>query len=439
MTDARRPKTASTREVRRLRALSSVVALTLIPVGAASAAAAGTPAPTAKTAAKRSAVDIGKPGLPEKRSTTRLAPGVEVTTIIRGGSPARASAINTTPYGPWRIRVATIEPGRAKGQLRTAIGHDLAHTERVSTLGTWSRSLVAMNGSFFTFTRSKAYPGDPLGLAVNGGTIVSEPLRVAGHVGLLMDSGTKKLRMGTYTWTANLTGSTPGNTREVMGVGAVNTPPVVPADCTLPGAAGCSSRGAVVRFTPHWAATTPAGAGAEVVLGKNGCVVRSTPRRGTALTPAQSSIQATGTSAARLLEIAGSGCPRFKETLRDGSGEAVALNPATFGVTGRYRLLADGNNVAPKGSTAFLRRHPRSLMGSTADGTVMLVTIDGRSTVSVGATLVEAGSVARSLGMTNAVNLDGGGSTAMAVRGKLVNRLSEGRERAVGDAVVFMP
>ncbi|WP_168582270.1 phosphodiester glycosidase family protein [Gephyromycinifex aptenodytis] len=431
--------TAGNRRARSTRALATTLAVALIPLGAASAAAAGSAAPAAKSTTKSPAVDIGKPGLPEKRSVTKLAPGVSVTTIVRGGAPARAGAINTTPYGPWRIRVATIEPGRAKGQLRTAIGYDLAHSETVSTLGTWSRSLVAMNGSFFAFTRSKAYPGDPLGLAVNGGTIVSEPMRVAGHVGLLMDSTSKKLRMGSYTWTATLTGSTPGNTREVLAVGAVNSPPVVPADCTLPGSAGCTSRGSVIRFTPHWAKTTPAGVGSEVVLGKDGCVVRATPRRGTALTPAQTSIQATGTSAARLLELAGSGCPAFSETLRDGSGKAVKLTPTTFGVTGRYRLLADGKNVAPSGSSAFLRRHPRSIMGSTADGTVMMVTIDGRSTLSVGATLVEAASVARSLGMTNAVNLDGGGSTAMAVRGKVLNRLSEGRERAVGDAVVFMP
>ena len=40
--------------------------------------------------------------------------------------------------------------------------------------------------------------------------------------------------------------------------------------------------------------------------------------------------------------------------------------------------------------------------------------------------------------MYNAVNLDGGGSTAMAVEGALVNRPSGSTERAVGDALVYV-
>jgi exopolysaccharide biosynthesis protein len=44
-----------------------------------------------------------------------------------------------------------------------------------------------------------------------------------------------------------------------------------------------------------------------------------------------------------------------------------------------------------------------------------------------------------SLGAVTAMNLDGGGSTAMAVRGKLVNRPSDGAERADGDFVVVLP
>ncbi|MFE7246108.1 phosphodiester glycosidase family protein [Streptomyces sp. NPDC057580] len=50
----------------------------------------------------------------------------------------------------------------------------------------------------------------------------------------------------------------------------------------------------------------------------------------------------------------------------------------------------------------------------------------------------ETAAVAQALGMHNAVNLDGGGSTAMSVEGALVNRPSGATERAVGDALVFM-
>ena len=45
----------------------------------------------------------------------------------------------------------------------------------------------------------------------------------------------------------------------------------------------------------------------------------------------------------------------------------------------------------------------------------------------------------RWLGAKQAVNLDGGGSTAMVVGNKLVNRPSDGVERGVGDALLVLP
>ena len=44
------------------------------------------------------------------------------------------------------------------------------------------------------------------------------------------------------------------------------------------------------------------------------------------------------------------------------------------------------------------------------------------------------------LGMREAVNLDGGGSTTMAVDGRVVNRPSDAAgERPVGDAILVLP
>ncbi|MGW5445611.1 phosphodiester glycosidase family protein [Streptomyces asiaticus] len=46
----------------------------------------------------------------------------------------------------------------------------------------------------------------------------------------------------------------------------------------------------------------------------------------------------------------------------------------------------------------------------------------------------------RSLGAVQALNLDGGGSTAMAVNGRLANTTSDATgERAVGDTVQVLP
>jgi len=392
------------------------------------------PAAEAAPRAVRAGVDLGSPGLPEARSVTRPASGVSVTTIVRGQKAATNATRGTTQAGPWRIRVATID-AKAKGQLRTAIGSDIARVEGVSTLGRWSGSTVAVNGSYFSQGRATA-PGDMVGLAVNGGTIVSQPQRVAGHIGVLMDSRTKSLRMDNYSWKSTL--STPDAT---LFLDAVNTPVSTPPGCgTLTDPTACTQPGQLVRITPHYAAgRTPSGPGAEVVFDRSGCVVSAKKTRGTTLSASRTAIQATGVKAAQLLAAADTKCPTYEEKVFGRDGKQAALTSTTFGVAGRYQLVQDGEIVAPTNSGSFFGRHPRTIIGRAAGGSVMLVTVDGRSTASVGATLREAARLAKSLGMVDAANLDGGGSTAMAVRGKIVNTPVGGRERAVGDAVVFMP
>lgn len=58
-------------------------------------------------------------------------------------------------------------------------------------------------------------------------------------------------------------------------------------------------------------------------------------------------------------------------------------------------------------------RHPRSAIGIKPNGKVILLTIDGRHENSAGASLFELTKIMRWLGCTSAINLDGGGSTAL--------------------------
>lgn len=66
-------------------------------------------------------------------------------------------------------------------------------------------------------------------------------------------------------------------------------------------------------------------------------------------------------------------------------------------------------------------RNPRSAIGYTAENNLILVAVDGREGSSVGMTLIELASFMQSIGCTNAMNLDGGGSTVMYVNGQVVN------------------
>lgn len=83
------------------------------------------------------------------------------------------------------------------------------------------------------------------------------------------------------------------------------------------------------------------------------------------------------------------------------------------------------------------RRHPRTAVGSTVEGDVWFVVIDGRQAISEGATIDELARVMQRLGCMEAVNLDGGGSSVMNLFGQVQNRPSEGKEREVANGILF--
>jgi exopolysaccharide biosynthesis protein len=90
------------------------------------------------------------------------------------------------------------------------------------------------------------------------------------------------------------------------------------------------------------------------------------------------------------------------------------------------------------GPTFRRDRHPRTAIGRLASGRLVLVTVDGRQTgVSAGMSLDMLADLLLELGTVEAINLDGGGSTTMVVRNRLVNRPSDQTgERPVSDAIL---
>ena len=76
-------------------------------------------------------------------------------------------------------------------------------------------------------------------------------------------------------------------------------------------------------------------------------------------------------------------------------------------------------------------RAPRTGIGVKADGTVILMVVDGRSQYSAGMTLKEFAQYLKRFGAVSAVNLDGGGSSEMVLDGRVMNRPSDGAERPV--------
>ena len=99
------------------------------------------------------------------------------------------------------------------------------------------------------------------------------------------------------------------------------------------------------------------------------------------------------------------------------------------------------------GSTQFIKngvvdsnweeRHPRTAVGFSADSTHMyFVVVDGRQSHSVGMMLSELGEFLVMINVSNAINLDGGGSSAMVIQNEVVNSPSDGGlQRAVANAL----
>ena len=81
---------------------------------------------------------------------------------------------------------------------------------------------------------------------------------------------------------------------------------------------------------------------------------------------------------------------------------------------------------------------PRSAIGQTAEGHVLLVAIDGRQVSSIGATFQDVQNVLFANGAVNAINLDGGSSTTIMYQGAVVNSPADGdAERLLPNAIVF--
>lgn len=101
------------------------------------------------------------------------------------------------------------------------------------------------------------------------------------------------------------------------------------------------------------------------------------------------------------------------------------------------RLVAKGKVVARRCDASLCARHPRTGLGFTKKGQLLLVVVDGRRPGwSTGMTLKRFATEMKRLGAVNAMNLDGGGSSTMVVRGRIVNRPSDGSERSVSGAVL---
>jgi exopolysaccharide biosynthesis protein len=136
--------------------------------------------------------------------------------------------------------------------------------------------------------------------------------------------------------------------------------------------------------------------------------------------------------------IDGRGKPVIKR-LKDPPSDASEV------VAGSDLLVVDGRNVAPPPEKSSFAKgpHPRTAVGIRDGGeTLVLVVIDGRKKgQAVGMSLKDTADVMLHFGCTSAMNLDGGGSSVLAIRNpktgkmEIKNHPSDGRERSVANVL----
>lgn len=133
------------------------------------------------------------------------------------------------------------------------------------------------------------------------------------------------------------------------------------------------------------------------------------------------------------------GCTLEKECVFDDHTVDTPRNPRWRDVVGGngWRLLIDGN-IPQYPNEAFYNsdRHPRSGVGLSADGNLMIFAVaEGRRANSIGVTFPEMAQFFKGLGAHQAMMLDGGGSSTLVLNGNRLNNLpsNQSTERVVGN------
>ena len=354
---------------------------------------------------------------PETRRVETIAPGIEHVEIRRGDFTAGVEADRLT------INVLTLDPRRVRLALGRAFDGGVG-VETTSSIAARHGALAAVNGGYFR--TEGLYRGEPAGIVVRGAKVLSEPSRRRPGLAVSNADGRTRLAFASLAFRADVMAAD-GSTRAVSGV---NRPRL---DDEL------------ILFTPEFHLTTLTGPnGIEVVVAE-GLVVAVHDGAGSRSVPPNGYVLSAHGLARRWV----------REHLRPGGRvelrASAKFEPALpfdpdFVLGGGPVLLRDGAPAAAADAGEYaagfrLERHPRTAVGARADGTVVLAVVDGRQPgLSVGMTIDELTALMTGLGCVAAINLDGGGSTTMVVRGRVANHPSDpGGERPVGDALLVFP
>ena len=346
----------------------------------------------------------------------------------------------------------TVDPRTFRGRLGGTFGPDLENRKTTTAPNIYAHAKAAVNAGFFVLDPKAGAPGDPAGAGVYNGVLESET--IASRPALVLHSTARHSAVVRPEWRGTLrtrTGS--------LLLDGLNRVPGLIRNCggdssDQPRSFRCTTSRAPIPTSSSpsrqpTAASTPTGPGAEVVLDR-----RNRVAAGSRTSAAPRSARGSGRS--RASETSPTPSPASEQVRwRTSASPSPRLRAGAWcwlGVSvinGGPQLLRDGplhitqaqDGMVHPGDPSFaygwvLQRNPRTFAGVDAQGRTLLVTVDGRQIAELGLSIPETAQASKALGMRDAVNLDGGGSTAMAIDSRLISHPSDATgERPVGDAI----
>ncbi|MEO7718677.1 MAG: phosphodiester glycosidase family protein [Capsulimonas sp.] len=391
--------------------------------------------------------------------TKRLAPGVTLTQEIDTKTPLVINVVSVD------LTVASVHPEVAIGQDKIAGSDVTKGREDVAQIAKRHRALVAVNGDYFPYT------GDPLGVGIRNGEIFSEPWTGNAKGGPraamgITDDGKRALFdvlgfLGDFQAAdgqrvvirgINRAGG-PGEIvvySSIYGDATANKPggtDIVLSGVNLPLRANKMVQGKVEAVLASSNGVTP--------IPANGLVIAGAPGAGSNFLSAHvhagdtvGFVLGVGTPNSLTSSVQVANLPREGDLpSRAGAGidrKAFLWGRISHAIGGGPRLLVGGQISVDGAAEGFDSNftdstHPRTAVGTNAEGSrLYIVTVDGRQTISKGVSLAAMAAIMKRYGASEAINLDGGGSTSMAVGGITISSPGGvGDERPVADMLLI--
>lgn len=370
----------------------------------------------------------------DQRKSEFIAPGIEHIQITRGDKLEKEST------GPWFINVLRIDLTRARLQTVHALDEAVG-LETVSSLAARYGALAAVNSGYFRTTGT--YRGDSVGVQMLNGKLLSEPNDVRAAMGLIERKEMQKVIFGHVKFKGEIVIGTKWHGR--LAREDTRKMRVPQQKHIITGLNRPRADNELIVFTPEFHRTTLTEPNGVEIIVRRGRIVSRRDQKGSSVIPADGYvISAAGSARDWALRNLRSGV-RVELRLDLSPTETEAQTEwkhATSIVGGGPQLIKNGRvditNAAEQILPSFVSDyHPRTAIARLRSGQILLVTVDGRQAESIGMPLTMLADLLIEFGAIEAINLDGGGSTAMVIRNNLVNKPSDASgERPVSDAIL---